>query len=999
VISPAQITANTNDWAPTGLAAASVIRLSTDASRTVTGLTGGAAGRYVLLSNIGSFPLVLAAESASSTAANRFSSPADFTLAAGQTAALLYDGTSSRWRLIGNAGAVGTVTSVALAVPPFLSVSGSPITTSGAFTVGFSGSALPALNGGTGVTAYTIGDLLQSTASNTLGTLPAVATGNVLISGGVGTVSSWGKANIGSHVSGLGTGIATALGINTGSAGAPVLFNSALGTPSSGTLTSATGLPLTTGVTGTLPVANGGTGTTAITGVIKGNGTGAFTAATPGSDFEQILTFNPPLNKTAGVVSVLALSIGNSLITNGTIDLTTKVTGALPVANGGTGVATLTAYAPVFGGTTGTGAVQSGTVGTSGQVLTSNGAGVLPTFQTFSGATLAATQTFTGINTFSPAARSSGVASYLTINAPADTNQTLSTESIGLNFAGSTRQWATGALTLQRERVFAAPTIAFVGASTVTTAVNVDIADPIQGTNATLTNTFGLRFNRGQFTNQLVSTVTTGTAPLVIASTTNIPNLNASSLNGATFAAPGAIGATTPSTGAFTTGNFSSTLFAGGVTTLRGANVPIANQSGFLVVGSDSAAAADLGGSIGFQANTTSLSNYPMGNISARLIATGAGVYRSYMAFATTDAAGSIAERMRLTDTGLNSTAIGATTPSTGAFTTLAASGAADFGTTSTTGRITLGQVANTVVDTGIILRTGSTKTAWLLGAQWATDNGFEITPSTAVGGTTFTTPLLQVRTTGTTATGNFAAVGSASVVGGASIGVAALQATGNQAGQLIANFTTGISTAGQSYGLRVAAGTNASDYALRVQNQAGTLDYLYVLGDGAVTMSNGLAVTGAITPSQTSGIVGTTTNNNANAGSVGEFVESVIASASKVSLTTSIQANVTSISLTAGDWDLSGIIYFDPAASTVYSIVLGGVSTTSATLPSRDTGNQAVLKSSVGGFETGAPISLVLPSSRLSLASTTTVYLVASQVFTVSTLHAFGAIRARRVR
>lgn len=53
--------------------------------------------------------------------------------------------------------------------------------------------------------------------------------------------------------------------------------------------------------------------------------------------------------------------------------------------------------------------------------------------------------------------------------------------------------------------------------------------------------------------NQIQSTVTTGTAPLVVASTTNVPNLNASSLSGATFSAPGAIGGGTPSTGAFTT--------------------------------------------------------------------------------------------------------------------------------------------------------------------------------------------------------------------------------------------------------------------------------------------------------------------------------------------------------------------------------------------------------------------------------------------------------------
>ncbi len=58
----------------------------------------------------------------------------------------------------------------------------------------------------------------------------------------------------------------------------------------------------------------------------------------------------------------------------------------IKVASGGTGNSTLTAYAPLCGGTTTTGNVQSvASVGTSGQVLTSNGAGALPTFQTSGG--------------------------------------------------------------------------------------------------------------------------------------------------------------------------------------------------------------------------------------------------------------------------------------------------------------------------------------------------------------------------------------------------------------------------------------------------------------------------------------------------------------------------------------------------------------------------------------------------------------------------------------
>jgi hypothetical protein len=74
----------------------------------------------------------------------------------------------------------------------------------------------------------------------------------------------------------------------------------------------------------------------------------------------------------------------------------------LPVNQGGTGLTSTTAYAVVCGGTTSTGNLQSiASVGTSGQVLTSNGAGALPTFQSIITDWVAYTPTFTGFGTVS----------------------------------------------------------------------------------------------------------------------------------------------------------------------------------------------------------------------------------------------------------------------------------------------------------------------------------------------------------------------------------------------------------------------------------------------------------------------------------------------------------------------------------------------------------------------------------------------------------------------
>jgi hypothetical protein len=101
ILSPAQITANTNDYNPTGLAAASVLRLQTDASRNLTGLAGGADGRKIMIFNIGGFDLVITENDVASTAGNRFLMGGSVTLNPNEGMAFWYDGASTKWRSFG----------------------------------------------------------------------------------------------------------------------------------------------------------------------------------------------------------------------------------------------------------------------------------------------------------------------------------------------------------------------------------------------------------------------------------------------------------------------------------------------------------------------------------------------------------------------------------------------------------------------------------------------------------------------------------------------------------------------------------------------------------------------------------------------------------------------------------------------------------------------------------------------------------------------------------
>lgn len=139
-------------------------------------------------------------------------------------------------------------------------------------------------------------------------------------------------------------------------------------------------------------------------------------------------------------------------------------------------------------------------------------------------------------------------------------------------------------------------------------------------------------------------------------------------------------------------------------------------------------------------------------------------------------------------------------------------------------------------------------------------------------------------------------------------------------------------------------------------------------------------------------GLVGTATNDNATAGYLGEFIS---ASATGVSVS-AVVANITSVSLTAGDWDVCGVIGYTSTGGAAATSFSAGITTTSATLPAFSTGG---LIETSAAFSANLGNNLPFSPVRFSLAGTTTIYMVGAATFSGGTITGSGYLRARRVR
>ena len=313
-------------------------------------------------------------------------------------------------------------------------------------------------------------------------------------------------------------------------------------------------------------------------------------------------------------------------------------------------------------------------------------------------------------------------------------------------------------------------------------------------------------------------------------------------------------------------------------------------------------------------------------------------------------------------------------------------------------------------------------------GLEIGSDSALDVTQSATVIGTTTGTDTVVVETIALTVTTFVSTVKTdwgvilAVKLDAASVGaVTFLEASGNAEVVTLAAATTsaGVNTATNTTAFNKVLSVVADDATTKQigwkgTNASGTVIYdSQALAGATAVLSNSVFQTvteiysgdieAARTTTTSQGLsgpdyAGTTTNDSAQAGKIGELLTAQLAAASTTSLTSTTAKTIVSKALTAGDWEVSGVIHFVPANTTTIAGLVASISATDNTAADVD---------AVGGYanssaiytSTGVVNSVTVPPVRVSIAATTTYYLVATATFGASTCTGYGTIRARRCR
>lgn len=645
--------------------------------------------------------------------------------------------------------------------------------------------------------------------------------------------------------------------------------------------------------------------------------------------------------------------------------------GQLSVPRGGTGAATFTAFSVICAGTTATGNFQNVSgVGTLGQILTSQGAGSLPQWAApATSGTVTSISAGTGITlTPNPIVATGSVALTVPVTAIlGGTNQTTYTlGDILYSSATNTLSKLAGNITAVKQylsqtgtgAVSAAPVWATIAGADITGAALTKVDD----TNVTMT----LGGTPATALLRAASLTLGWTGQLSLARGGTNANLTAS--NGGIFYSTGTAGAILAGTA--TAGQI---LISGASTTpswlAAGGGGTLVRSAGTAWAASTTTLANSFGVSqLVYAATANNLSGLTTAN-NGTLITSATGV-PSWLANGTT---------------GQVLTATTGAPPSWAAPASAATSVIVD----DTTTNATMYPTWVTANSGSLPLKVSSTKLSFnpstgtmALGGSLSSSTG--ITSSVGLNLITHSYTALAVNfidvangVTGTgpqiLATGSDASVAFRLAAKGGSFQI--YDSLSTTAAKL-SFFNSAV-----TFATTLKAGANTSNVTFILPIVDGLANFIMKTdGGGNLSLTNGGQVSG------------TATNDSASSGNIGEFVSAE--ETTGVAMTTITSRNITSISLTAGDWDVMGHVSLE-ASGSVITQAYSWISSTSATPPNLYLTSLVTIIATSPYTNYSAPA----PFKRFSLSGTTTIYLSAQCTFGSGTVNGGGGIYARRRR